>query len=65
MSSMRYVDKTWEDAINTRTIEIGDVDEEFKEERMVENLRWVGMSSEDLEKVQCLFVQVSLLHEFN
>ena len=62
---MRYVDKTWEDAINTRTIEIGDVDEEFKEERMVENLRWVGMSSEDLEKVQCLFVQVSLLHEFN
>ncbi|KAL5129177.1 NAC domain-containing protein 86 [Glycine soja] len=52
MSSMRYVDKTWEDAINTRTIEIGDVDEEFKEERMVENLRWVGMSSEDLEKMQ-------------
>ena len=50
MSSMRYADKTWEDA-NTRTIEIGDVDEEFKAERMVENLRWVGMSSEDLQKV--------------
>ncbi|XP_020234131.1 NAC domain-containing protein 86 [Cajanus cajan] len=51
MSSMRYVDKTWEDA-NTRTIEIGDVGEEFKAERMVENLRWVGMSREDLEKME-------------
>lgn len=50
MSSVRYVDKAWEDA-NTRTIEIGDIDEEFKAERMVENLRWVGMSREDLEKV--------------
>lgn len=50
MSSARYVDKAWEDA-NTRTIEIGDMDQEFKAERMVENLRWVGMSREDLEKV--------------
>lgn len=50
MSSMRYADNTWEDA-NTRTIEIGDVDEGFKAERMVENLRCVGMSSEDLQKV--------------
>lgn len=51
MSSMRYVDKTWEDPNTTRTIEIGDVSEEFKADRMVENLRWVGMSREDLEKV--------------
>ncbi|XP_020234130.1 NAC domain-containing protein 86 isoform X2 [Cajanus cajan] len=51
LNEMRYVDKTWEDA-NTRTIEIGDVDEEFKAERMVENLRWVGMSREDLEKME-------------
>ncbi|KAE9606074.1 hypothetical protein Lal_00025434 [Lupinus albus] len=35
---------------NKRSIEIGDLDEEFKAERMVENLRWVGMSKEDLEK---------------
>ncbi|ESW13962.1 hypothetical protein PHAVU_008G241200 [Phaseolus vulgaris] len=51
MSSARYVDKAWEDA-NTRTIEIGDMDQEFKAERMVENLRWVGMSREDLEKME-------------
>ncbi|XP_073226605.1 NAC domain-containing protein 86 isoform X2 [Cicer arietinum] len=49
MSSMRYDDKAWEDP-NTRSIEIGDLDDEFKAERMVENLRWVGMSSNDLEK---------------
>ncbi|KAJ7964404.1 NAC domain containing protein [Quillaja saponaria] len=49
MSSMRYVDKTWEDP-NTRSIEIGYLDDEFKTERMVENLRWVEMSNEDLEK---------------
>ncbi|TKY56653.1 NAC domain-containing protein 86 [Spatholobus suberectus] len=51
MSSMRYVDKTWEDA-NTRAIEIGDMNEEYRAERMVENLRWVGMSREDLEKME-------------
>jgi len=51
MNSMRYIDdKAWEDP-NTRSIEIGDLDNEFKAERMVENLRWVGMSSNDLEKV--------------
>nr|QSD99911.1 NAC family transcription factor [Melilotus albus] len=49
MNSMRYDDKAWEDP-NTRSIEIGDLDDEFKTERMVENLRWVGMSSNDLEK---------------
>ncbi|KAJ1379305.1 NAC domain [Sesbania bispinosa] len=50
MNSMRYVDKAWED-MNTRSIEIRDFDDEFKAERMVENLRWVGMSSKDLEKI--------------
>ncbi|CAL5202791.1 unnamed protein product [Lathyrus oleraceus] len=49
MNSMRYDDKAWEDP-NTRSIEIGNLDDEFKTERMVENLRWVGMSSNDLEK---------------
>ncbi|XP_045826469.1 NAC domain-containing protein 86 isoform X1 [Trifolium pratense] len=49
MNSMRYDDKAWEDP-NMRSIEIGDLDDEFKAERMVENLRWVGMSSNDLEK---------------
>ncbi|KAL2317312.1 hypothetical protein Fmac_031188 [Flemingia macrophylla] len=51
MSSMRYVDKTWEDP-NTRNIEIGDVGGELRAERMVENLRWVGMSRDDLEKME-------------
>ncbi|XP_061347110.1 NAC domain-containing protein 54-like [Gastrolobium bilobum] len=51
MSSMRYVDKTWEDS-NTMSIDIGDLDEEFKAERMVENLRWLGMSRKDLEKME-------------
>ncbi|CAJ1970899.1 unnamed protein product [Sphenostylis stenocarpa] len=49
MSSVSYVDKAWEDS-NTRTIEIEDVEEEFKAQRMAENLRWVGMSRQDLEK---------------
>lgn len=52
MNSMR----AWEDP-NTRSIEIGDLDDEFKTERMVENLRWVGMSSADLEKV-CSIVNI-------
>lgn len=53
MNSMRYHDhKAWENP-NTRSIEIGDLDDEFKAERLVENLRWVGMSSKDLEKVCC------------
>lgn len=32
-------------------IEIGGLDEQFKNERVVENLRWVGMSNKELEKV--------------
>ncbi|GMP32375.1 hypothetical protein CsSME_00006164 [Camellia sinensis var. sinensis] len=34
----------------SRSIEIGGFDKDFKTERTVENLRWVGMSSKDLEK---------------
>ncbi|CAL0301404.1 unnamed protein product [Lupinus luteus] len=49
MNCMKYVNQTWEDQ-NTRSVEIGDFDDEFKEERMVENLRWVGMSSKNIEK---------------
>ncbi|KAJ7960033.1 NAC domain protein [Quillaja saponaria] len=49
MSSMRYINKTWEDP-STRSIDIGYLDDEFKTERIVENLRWVGMSNEDIEK---------------
>jgi hypothetical protein len=51
MSSMSYVNKTWED-LNTRSIEIGCLeDQELKAKRMVENLRWIGMPREDFEKV--------------
>ena len=48
--NMGFVDKAWEDQ-NTRSIEIGDLDDGFKTERMMENLRWVGMSSKNVEKV--------------
>ncbi|XP_057433984.1 NAC domain-containing protein 54-like isoform X2 [Lotus japonicus] len=51
MNSLRYVDKAWEDP-NARSIDIiGDLHDDFKaDQRMVENLRWVGMSSKDFEK---------------
>ncbi|OIW14138.1 hypothetical protein TanjilG_21278 [Lupinus angustifolius] len=49
VNSMRFVDQTWEDQ-KTRSVEIGDFDDEFKGERMIENLRWVGMSSKSFEK---------------
>lgn len=42
---------TWEDQNTARSIEISDLDDEFKAERMVENLRWVGMSSKTMDKV--------------
>ncbi|KAI4299663.1 hypothetical protein L6164_033098 [Bauhinia variegata] len=48
--SMRYFDKTWEDPNPVRSIDIGNLDDEFKAERMMENLRWVGMSGKELEK---------------
>ncbi|KAK4278084.1 hypothetical protein QN277_015977 [Acacia crassicarpa] len=41
---------TWEDQNTARSIEISDLDDEFKAERMVENLRWVGMSSKNMDK---------------
>ncbi|KAI9072448.1 hypothetical protein K1719_045592, partial [Acacia pycnantha] len=41
---------TWEDQNTVRSIEISDLDDEFKAERMVENLRWVGMSSKNMDK---------------
>ncbi|XP_027337522.1 NAC domain-containing protein 86-like [Abrus precatorius] len=50
MNSMRYVDhKAWEDP-NIRSIEIGDFEDEFKTDKMVDDLRWVGMSSKNIEK---------------
>ncbi|KAL5811927.1 hypothetical protein ACOSQ3_026877 [Xanthoceras sorbifolium] len=48
MSSGRYEKSSWENS-NMRSIEIGNLDEEIKTERMVENLRWVGMSNKDLD----------------
>lgn len=48
----RLMERSWDQDQKSRNIEIGVSDEEFKAERMVENLRWVGMSSRDLEKVQ-------------
>ncbi|KAK0598079.1 hypothetical protein LWI29_031437 [Acer saccharum] len=48
MMSLGRSERPWENS-NMRPIEIGDLDEEIKTERMVENLRWVGMSNKDLE----------------
>ncbi|KAA8530719.1 hypothetical protein F0562_005347 [Nyssa sinensis] len=48
-SSSRFMDQFREDH-NSRSIEIGGFGEEFKTERTVENLRWLGMSNKDLEK---------------
>ncbi|CAK9169799.1 unnamed protein product [Ilex paraguariensis] len=48
-SSFSFMNKLRGDP-NTRPIEIGDMDEVFRTDRTVENLRWVGMSSNDLEK---------------
>ncbi|KAB5516802.1 hypothetical protein DKX38_027450 [Salix brachista] len=51
MNSTRLADRSWIDpSTSSRYIEISDLDEAFKTERMVENLRWVGMSNDDLEK---------------
>ncbi|WJX63893.1 hypothetical protein P8452_48726 [Trifolium repens] len=58
MSSMRYVDNTWED-LNTRSIEIGGLeDQELKAKRIVENLRWIGMPREDFEKMEQKIVPI-------
>lgn len=45
----------------TRSIEIGDVEEQLKTDRMVENLRWVGMSNKELETVCTLHNDFLLL----
>ncbi|KAJ6861615.1 hypothetical protein NC651_037626 [Populus alba x Populus x berolinensis] len=51
MNSTRWADKYWMDpSTSSRSIEISDLDETFKTQRMVENLRWVGMSNNDLDK---------------
>ncbi|XP_038701914.1 NAC domain-containing protein 96-like [Tripterygium wilfordii] len=51
INSMSHNDKPWNGPSATRSLEImGDIDEDFKPERNVENLRWVGMSNEELEK---------------
>lgn len=51
VNHMRYMDKSWENPL-TRSIEIGDFEEDFKtDHRTVENLRWIGMSSKDAEEV--------------
>ncbi|KAI3723294.1 hypothetical protein L2E82_34771 [Cichorium intybus] len=39
---------------NTRSIEIGDVHEQLKTDRMLDNLRWIGMSNKELEAVRML-----------
>ncbi|KAH7851413.1 hypothetical protein Vadar_011278 [Vaccinium darrowii] len=46
----RLMERSWDQDQKSRNVEVGVLDEEFKAERMVENLRWVGMSSRDLEK---------------
>ncbi|KAG5247248.1 NAC domain-containing protein [Salix suchowensis] len=51
MNSTRWADKPWFDpSTSSRSIDMSDLDETFKAERMVENLRWVGMSNDELEK---------------
>lgn len=55
INSMRCMDKSWEDP-NLRFIEIGNSAEDFKTERMTENLRWVGMTDEELHKVRIFLI---------
>ncbi|XP_043694532.1 NAC domain-containing protein 86-like [Telopea speciosissima] len=47
--SSRTTEKSW-GVDQSRFIDIGDLEEEFKTERVVENLRGVGMPNKDLEK---------------
>ncbi|KAL0462448.1 UNVERIFIED_CONTAM: NAC domain-containing protein 45 [Sesamum latifolium] len=46
----KYLDNLGGDQNHHRSIEIGDNDEVFQTGRMVENLRWIGMSDKELEK---------------
>lgn len=57
IGSSRYLDSIGEEN-NHRSIDIGDNDQMFQTGRMVENLRWVGMSNKELEKV--IFLSLSL-----
>ncbi|XVE72015.1 hypothetical protein DITRI_Ditri11bG0004700 [Diplodiscus trichospermus] len=49
ISCPQYINKSLEES-STRSIDISEVQGDLKMERMVENLRWVGMSSKDLEQ---------------
>ncbi|XP_009625360.1 NAC domain-containing protein 86-like [Nicotiana tomentosiformis] len=49
LDSFHFIEQLKEDQ-NVRSIGIGDFGEDFKSDRMVENLRWIGMSDRDLEK---------------
>lgn len=53
----RLMEKSGDQDQNTSSIEIGGLDEGFRTERMAENLRWVGMSSRDLDKVLITFMR--------
>lgn len=54
----RYNDKPCSD-LNARNVEIGDWMEDFKmDQGTLENLRWVGMSSKDMEKVMLLLLVI-------
>ncbi|XP_059285693.1 NAC domain-containing protein 54-like isoform X1 [Lycium ferocissimum] len=51
LDSLNFMEQLKEDQNVIRSIDIGDFDhEDFKSARMVENLRWIGMSDRDLEK---------------
>ncbi|KAJ8752199.1 hypothetical protein K2173_003807 [Erythroxylum novogranatense] len=50
MNSMAFPGKSWMDP-DSRFLEIGDLDEDFKPAgRMLENLRWIGVSNEEADK---------------
>nr|XP_016487654.1 PREDICTED: NAC domain-containing protein 86-like [Nicotiana tabacum] len=49
LGSFHFIEQLKEDQ-NVRSPDIGDFGEDFKSDRMVENLRWIGMSDGDLEK---------------
>lgn len=51
MNPLRLIDKSWQHQ-NASSIEIQHLDEDFKtSDRIVENLRWVGMSNKHLDQV--------------
>ncbi|KAL6959690.1 hypothetical protein U1Q18_039842, partial [Sarracenia purpurea var. burkii] len=65
-SSSRFMDKSGEDQNSFRSISIRDLDEDqLKSGKMVENLRWVGMSSKDLEKKWLISEELDSRTNFN